>query len=82
MKEKDLDVMDLLDKSFEQLKEALKNNGNRFCVPYNGSHYRISEQEIKCCFIEIFVKDAPKGYLYSVETPTIKSIDFQKKANR
>ncbi len=82
MKEKNLDVMDLLDKSFEQLKEALKNNGDRFCVPYNGSHYRISEQEIKCCFIEIFVKDAPKGYLYSVETPTIEKYRFSEKGKQ
>lgn len=82
MKEKDLDVMELLDKSFQQLKKAINNQGERFCVPCNGDHSRISEQEIKCCFIEKFVKDAPKGYLYSVETPTIEKYRFSEKGKQ
>ena len=76
MKEPELDVMDLLDKSFERLKRSLLGKGNRFCIPISDNSLRISEQEIKCCFIETFIEEAPDKYLYSVETPTIESYRF------
>lgn len=73
-----LDVMYLLDEAFEQLKNSIDNKGEKFCIPKNGNTFRISEQEIRCCFIETFVKKAPDGYLYSIETPTIETYRFTK----
>ncbi len=53
----------------------------RVHIPKAGNSGRISEQELKMAFIEVFLADkelADKGYTYSVETPTERPYKFSK----
>lgn len=53
----------------------------RVHIPKAGNSGRISEQELKMAFIEVFLADkglAEEGYTYSVETPTERLYKFSK----
>lgn len=74
-------LMHLIEKACRQLAEIADN---RECdgkchihVPLKDGEQRISEQELKYVFLELFVKcDDMQGYTYSVETPTEKNYKF------
>ena len=78
MKEEDLKC--LLDNSFIHLREAIENNSCRFHVFRQGDGKpRISEQELKYCFIETFISSIGfDKYKYSIETPTLNNYSFTK----
>ena len=52
-------------------------------IPTQGNNPRISEQELKYAFLELFVKNTDmKGYEYSVETPTEEIYKFTDKGKK
>lgn len=71
----------LIEQACRQLAVIVgKNEMDDSChihIPMIDGKLRISEQELKYAFLEIFIKDeAMKGYKYSVETPTEKPYKF------
>lgn len=78
MKEK---LMSLLEQACRQISAiAEKSEIDDKChihIPVKDNKQRISEQELKYAFLELFIKDFDmKGYEYSVETPTGKTYKF------
>ena len=64
----------------ENSKPAKYNSDNSLIFPIykNGKHpegLRVSEQELRCIFIEEFNKNC-RGYYYSIETPTCMRYSF------
>lgn len=66
-------IISLVEKAGEQLDFYVRHD---YCdckihIPKNQGEYRISEQELKYIFIELFCKDDDfDDYTYSIETPT------------
>lgn len=73
--------MTLLEQACRQIsaitEKTVIDNKCHIHIPTQCNKPRISEQELKYAFLELFVKDFDmKGYEYSVETPTGKTYKF------
>ncbi len=72
----------IVEASFLRIKEAYNGNSNGGIIFPNYTHskkageIRVSEQELKCAFIEELREKEPDWY-YSVETPTDKKYLFK-----
>lgn len=66
--------------AFDYLQLCVDTGRGRLYVPsLNADSPRISEQEIRCAFIELFLNDFYfKDYSYSIETPTQLTYRFTK----
>ena len=76
----------IIEASFQRIKEAYNGNSNGGIIFPNYTHgkkagkIRVSEQELKCAFIEELREKEP-NWFYSVETPTDKKYRFKEKEN-
>lgn len=69
---------------FRKLQYIVDGNNGRIYIPKNDHGLmRVSEQELRQLFIELFLSDELfKSYRYSVETPTIGKYRFSSKGKR
>ena len=76
----------IIEASFQRIKEAHNGNSNGGIIFPNYTHGKkageitVSEQELKCAFIEELREKEP-NWFYSVETPTDKKYRFKEKEN-
>lgn len=79
-----IDLQKLILKVFCNLQDIYNGRKARLYIPNsNQNEKRISEQELRQLFIEIFLKDDLfKSFCYSIETPTIYKYTFTSEGKR
>lgn len=79
-------IIEICEKVLERLKtigyekKSLVSSG-QFLFPSKSDVKRISEQELKQLFIEVFIKDYTSLF-YSIETPTVNKYSFTNEPNK